>query len=76
MCRVCWESLSHIPAKRQRILWHLDSHGQINDAVGLQPIHTPDMFIYINKDLFQKIALHIYGSVLLCTVVYLNMIFY
>ena len=28
-----------------------DNHGQINDAVSLQPIHTPDLFIYINNDL-------------------------
>ena len=28
-----------------------DNHGQINDAVSLQPIHTPDLFIYVNNDL-------------------------
>ena len=28
-----------------------DNHGQIYDAVSLQPIHTPDLFIYINNDL-------------------------
>ena len=28
-----------------------DNHGQINDAISLQPIHTPDLFIYIINDL-------------------------
>ena len=27
-----------------------DNHRQINDAVSLQPIHTPDLFIYIIDD--------------------------
>ena len=48
MCRVCWELPSHIPADA---LGTFDNHGQINDAVILQPIYTPDLFIYINNDL-------------------------
>ena len=48
MCAVCWEPPSHIPANA---LGTFDNHGQINDAVGLQPIHTPDLFIYIINDL-------------------------
>ena len=28
-----------------------DNHGQINDTVNLQLIHTPDLFIYVNNDL-------------------------
>ena len=48
MCRVCWEPPSHIPANARGTS---DNHGQINDAVSLQPIHTPDLFIYINNDL-------------------------
>ena len=39
---------AHIPADARGTF---DNHGQINDAVSLQPIHTPDLFIYINKDL-------------------------
>ena len=48
MCRVCWEPPSHIPADARGTF---DNHGQKNDAVSLQPIHTPDLFIYINNDL-------------------------
>ena len=43
-----WEPPSHIPADARGTF---DNHGQINDAVSLQPIHTPDLFIYINNDL-------------------------
>ena len=39
---------SHIPADARGTF---DNHGQINDAVSLQPIHTPDLFTYINNDL-------------------------
>ena len=39
---------SHIPADARGTF---DNHGQIYDAVSLQPIHTPDLFIYINNDL-------------------------
>ena len=39
---------SNIPAGARGTL---DNHGQINDAVSLKPIHTPDLFIYINNDL-------------------------
>ena len=39
---------SHIPADARGTF---DNHGQINDAVSLQPIHTPDLYIYINNDL-------------------------
>ena len=39
---------AHIPAGARGTF---DSHGQINDAVSLQPIHTPDLFIYIDNDL-------------------------
>ena len=42
------EPPSHIPAAARG---NFDNHGQINDAVSLQPIHTPDLFIYINNDL-------------------------
>ena len=38
------------PAKRQDARGTFDNHGQINDTVSLQPIHTP-LFIYINNDL-------------------------
>ena len=48
MGRVCWEPLSHIPADARGTF---DNHWQINDVVSLQPIHTPDLFIYINNDL-------------------------
>ena len=48
MCRVSWKPPSHIPADGRGTF---DNHGQINDAVSLQPIHTPDLFIYINHDL-------------------------
>ena len=48
MCRVCWEPPSHIPADARGTF---DNHGQINDDISLQPIHTPDLFIYINNDL-------------------------
>ena len=40
--------VSHIPADARGTF---DNHGQINDAVSLQPIHTPDLFIYILNDL-------------------------
>ena len=48
MCRVCWESPSQIPADARGTF---DNRRQIYDAVSLQPIHTPDLFIYINNDL-------------------------
>ena len=48
MCRACLEPPFHITADARGTL---DNHGQINDAVSLQPIHTPDLFTYINKDL-------------------------
>ena len=48
MCRVCWESPSDIPADTRCTF---DNHGQINDAVSLQPIHTRDLVIYIINDL-------------------------
>ena len=48
MCRVCWEPSSHIPAD---VRGTFDNHGQIKDAVSLQPIHTNDLMIYINNDL-------------------------
>ena len=48
MCRVSWEPLSHISDDERGTF---DNHGQINDAVSLQPIHTSDLFIYINNDL-------------------------
>ena len=48
MCRVCWEPPSYIPADARGTF---DNHGQKNDAVSLQPIHTPDLLIYINNDL-------------------------
>ena len=51
MCRVCWLAPVSRPAKRQRRVWHFDNHGQINDAVILQTINTPDLFIYIINDL-------------------------
>ena len=41
-------ALSHIPAEARGTF---DNKGQINDAVSLQPIHTPDLLIYINNDL-------------------------
>ena len=37
-------------SKRQDARGTFDNHGQINDTVSLQPIHTP-LFIYINDDL-------------------------
>ena len=43
-----WVNVSHIPAEARGTF---DNHGQINEAVSLQPIHTPDLFIYINNDL-------------------------
>ena len=48
MCRVSWEPPSLIPADERGTF---DNHGQINDAVSLQPIHTSDLFIYNNNDL-------------------------
>ena len=48
MCCVCWEPPSHIRAK---VRGTFDNQGQINDAVSLQPIHTPHLFIYIIHDL-------------------------
>ena len=39
--------VSHIPADARGTS---DNHGQINDVVILQPIHTPDLFIYIVND--------------------------
>ena len=38
------------PPKGKDARGTFDNHGQINDAVSLQPIHTPDLFIYINND--------------------------
>ena len=54
MCPVCWEPPSHIPARvslSAAARGTFDNHGQINDAVILQPIYTPDLFIYNNNDL-------------------------
>ena len=69
MCRVSMEPPSHIPADERGTF---DNHGQINDAVSLQPIHTSDLFIYIIIDLiWDRLS---YGSVLSCTT-NLNMIF-
>ena len=48
MCRVCWEPPSYIPADARGTF---DNHGQKNYAVSLQPIHTPDLLIYIINDL-------------------------
>ena len=53
MCRVCWEPPSYIPADARGTF---DNHGQKNDAVSLQPIHTPHLLIYINNDLIFNIA--------------------
>ena len=47
-----------------------DNQGQINDAVGQQPIHTAELFIYINIDLILDSLS--YGSVLWCTTVGLS----
>ena len=47
-CVVFAGVVSHIPADARGTF---DNHGQIYDAVSLQPIHTPDLFIYINNDL-------------------------
>ena len=65
MFRVCWEPPSHVPQKGKDARGTFDNHGQINDAVSLQPIHTPDLLIYINNDLIKDRLS--YGSVLLCT---------
>ena len=40
------------PPKGKDARGTFDNHGQINDAVSLQPIHTPDLLSYINNDLF------------------------
>ena len=45
---VGWEPPSHISSDAPGTF---DNHGQINDAVSLQQIHTPDLLIYINNDL-------------------------
>ena len=39
------------PPKDKDARGTFDNHGQINDAVSLQPIHTPDLFIYIINDI-------------------------
>ena len=39
------------PPKDRDARGTFDNLGQINDAVSLQPIHTPDLFIYIINDL-------------------------
>ena len=39
------------PPKGKDVRGTFDNHGQINDAVSLQPIHIPDLLIYINNDL-------------------------
>ena len=49
-CGVCWEPPSHVPPKGKDAHGTFDNHGQINDTVSLQPIHT-SLFIYINTDL-------------------------
>ena len=47
-----------------------DNHGQIDETVSLQLIHTPDLCIYNNNDLIQD---HLScWSVLLCTTVGLS----
>ena len=51
MCRACWEPRLTFPPKDRDARGTFDNLEQINDAVSLQPIHTPDLFIYIINDL-------------------------